>query len=107
MIEVLQQQETEMGPTIREALTKRHGIVCEPVREALPVEQDAFVMFRPWVALFRYVRPSNGQTVYLIEMELFTPPDAQWWRSWVVDGEPTDEQLLTIITSNAQPGSRV
>lgn len=104
MIRVLQHHETEMSDPVRIALKKKHGIDCITVRAARPIDNGVGETSLH-AAVYRYIRPSNGQTLWLIEAELFTPPDAQWWRSWVVDGEPSDEQMMTIVANNLQTGS--
>jgi hypothetical protein len=93
-LNVLSRHETEFGETMRAAL-KRFGVPCELIRDPDDIT-PGFTFTRLWRSLYRYVRPSNGQVLWLIEIEIFVPPDAQIWRTWVIDQEPTDEQILTL-----------
>jgi hypothetical protein len=56
-------------------------------------------------ALYSYVRPTNGEKLWIMELEISEAPNLACTRSWVVGGEPSPEQALTIISANAQTGS--
>lgn len=100
---VLKYYETEMGKTLRQTLTELHKI---PVAQLLPpTRMEVANTFAPHYALYSYVRPSNGETLYFVEVELFTPPDMQWWRTWLLDARPSLEQIETLIETDAQEGS--
>jgi hypothetical protein len=99
---ILQKTDSESG-TLRAFLEKRHSIVFETLRKPQIIETDSSSAGEMTVYTWR--RPSNGERLWAIQVELFTPPDVQWWRTWVVDAEPTDEQIRTILGSNAEDGS--
>lgn len=81
---ILQFQQTEMRATIREMLTKDRGIPVERLTEPESV------------TLYTYVRPSNGQRVWLIERQIYCSPDAVLFRTWIVDELPSSEQMFAL-----------
>lgn len=101
---ILQTHSTEMGKTARQQMAEKHGIKFVEIKAARPLDTGKFTFTRPHVSLFSYVRPSTGETIYLIEAEFYGPPDAQWWTSWVLDAEPTDEQIALIVASDLRTG---
>lgn len=106
-MKILQTHSTEMGKTVRQQMTEKHGIPFVQIKAARPLETREFSFTRPHISLFSYVRPSNGQTLYLVEAEFYGPPDAQWWTSWVIDALPTDEQMALIVAYDLQTGTIV
>lgn len=42
--------------------------------------------------VFRFTA-RDGRTVYGVEIEVQAPPDAVVYACWVLDGEPTDDQI--------------
>lgn len=98
-MKILQHFESEAG-TLRQALAQKHGIVVEKLREITGMVSN--VGTQAPITLFSYVRPSNGQRLWLIEVELFFPPDVQLWRSYVLEEEPTDEQIREIVAKDQQ-----
>ncbi|RJP45457.1 hypothetical protein C4587_00740 [Candidatus Parcubacteria bacterium] len=99
MITILQHDETESGPRLRATLVEKYGICCTKIREIGGLLTRDYT--EAAVALWSYVRPSTGATVWIIEAELFFPPDALVWRSYVLDNEPSDEQIREIIVMDA------
>jgi hypothetical protein len=104
---ILQYDETETGPRIRKTLTEKHG-----VRVSL-VAKDAVrnLITRSYtsaaVDLYSYVRPSNGQSLWLIEARMYFPPDVELWRGWVVDEQPTARQIETIVALDLKAGDTI
>lgn len=106
LMKILQHQHTEMGKTVRDVLQKKHGIPMEVVIEPVRVGQG-FTFSSAHVGLWRYQRPSCGEYVWLIEIEHYAPPDAQWWDTWVVDQEPTMQQIIEISARALKAGDEV
>jgi|GEM_PF-3934429 len=104
MLRILQFHESELGDSVRVCLYKKHGIPCETVREPAQLPNGGQPPDLAY-ALYSYVRPSNGEKVWIIELDQYEPPDMLWTRSWVVDCEPSFTQALTIIKNKAQTGS--
>jgi hypothetical protein len=104
MIRVLQYHEGELDSP-RAALKRHHGIECVIVRDARPVETVGLSFTRGDVTLYRYNRKSNGALTWLVELRLYTPPDIEWSRTWVLDGGPTDDEVQTLLMTDAQTGS--
>ena len=103
-MQVLQVHVAEDGPKLRDITRDLGGIECHLVRPDQAVAAG-FSFTQRSVSLWTYTRKSNGQQVWLIEMTVFSPPDAQWYESWVVDAEPTEDQVMTIITHGVEAGS--
>ena len=101
---ILQQDETESGPRIRKTLVDKHGLDVQLVKTDISgtITSSGTI---PDIDLYTYVRPSNGQRLWLIETRIFFPPDVELFRGYVVDGEPDDEQSRLIVSKNLQKGS--
>jgi hypothetical protein len=104
-MKVLQVHTTEMGDRLRIGLKKVHGIDSMLIQPETALEPEGFAFTRPHYSIYSYVRPSNSERVWIIEAEFYGPPDAQWWTSWVVDTEPTRDQVAIIIRNGVEAGS--
>lgn len=105
MITILQHDETESGPRVRKTLSDKHGISCRKIREIGGLLTRDYTQAE--VALWAYIRPSTSATLWLIEAELYFPPDVVIYRSYVLDGEPTDEQIHELVSTDAGAGIRI
>ncbi len=103
MITILQHDETETGPRVRKTLTDKHKISCVKIREINGLMTRDYS--KAAVALWSYIRPSTGETIWIVEAELFFPPDVVLFRSYVLDGEPSDEQIRDVVAADAGKGS--
>lgn len=101
---ILQHDETETGPRIRKTLTDIHGVNASIVRKGIG-GLTADGQHEAEVDLYRYTRPSNGQVAWLIEARIFFPPDVELFRGYVIDQEPTDENIRDIVAMDLQKGS--
>lgn len=101
---VLQQDETERGPRIRKTLVDAHGIDVTLLRADISGTMTNAGTI-PAIDLYTYTRPSTGERMWLIEARIFFPPDAEVYRGYVVDEEPSDDQTRTIVALNLQKGS--
>lgn len=97
---VLQYDETETGPRVRKTLAL-HGVTCTLERGDIGgvITHD---YTEPTIDLYRYTRPSNGKAVWLVEAMIYFPPDAVIYRSWVLDEEPTDDEVRAIVARPAK-----
>lgn len=91
--------------TIRAALKRLHGITCKIERPSRPVSTNSLTS--GGVTLYSYVRKSTGGMLWLIEARFYAPPDIEWCLSWVLDGEPTDEQISTILMEDMDVGATI
>lgn len=104
-IAILQYDETEAGPRVRRMLIEKHGIACTLEEADIGgIATDAATF--PKVDLYSYRRPSNGQVVWLLEAQIFFPPDVQLYRSWALSARPTAEQAREIVARDIQPENR-
>ena len=106
MLTVLQHDETETGPRIRKTLVNVHGISVDIVRSNIG-GLTADGRHQADVDLYRYIRASNGQAMWLIEARLFFEPDVELFRGYVVDREPSDDEIKTIVALDLQKGSMI
>lgn len=106
-MKVLQHQRTEMNRTIRDVVEKTPGIVLEVVMEPSRTALGEFSFSSAHIGLWRYKRPSNGEYVWLIEVDSFAPPDAGWFETWVVDEEPTMQQMVEIASRQLVVGDEL
>lgn len=93
---ILHYDETETGPRLRKTLTDKHGITPELVRGNIGGVMIKGVYTEPQIDLYTYVRSSNGQRLWFIEMTSWYPPDVVLFQSWLLDTEPTDDQIRDI-----------
>lgn len=100
-ITVLHYDETESGPRLRKTLEEKHGIECR--LECKDVGEASPSAFGVDVDLYSYDRPSNGETMWFIETQSFSPPDVVIFRSWVIATRPTPEQVRELVTMAHHP----
>ena len=100
-MKVLQYDETETGPRIRKTLADKHGVALTLIEgDVGGTLTSAYT--QPTIDLYYYTRPSNGQDLWLIEAQLYYPPDVVVYRGWVVDELPTKEQIREIVATDRQ-----
>lgn len=57
------------------------------------------------VSVYSYVSPKNGRTLYVIEVDYFVPPDAMWTASYILDGQPSDDQIDYVVNTAGMPSA--
>ncbi|MBS9476260.1 hypothetical protein [Ancylobacter radicis] len=102
-MKILQYDETESGPRIRKTLVDKHNIEATLVTADIEGTRTA-KWTQPKIDLYSYTRPSNGQHLWLIEAEIFFPPDVVLYRGWVLDARPSDEQVRDIVARDKTVG---
>lgn len=99
MISVLHHDETETGPRLRKTLIDKWGITPALVRgkiggvitsNYLDVDVD----------LYTYHRNSDGQQLWFVEAMIYEPPDAIIWRSYLLESEPDDAEIIEIVATD-------
>lgn len=96
-MKILHHDQTETGPRLRRTLTEKHGITPELVRGNIGGVLIEGAYTEPQIDLYSYVRPSDQERIYFIEMFSYYPPDIHVWDSWALTAEPTDEQIRDVI----------
>lgn len=100
---ILQYDESETWPRIRRSLVDKVGITCTLVASGIGgVRTPEWTL--PAIDLYNYVRPSTGQTLWIIEAKIFYPPDIELFRSWVVGERPSDDEIREIVAADRRVG---
>ena len=102
-MQILQYDETESGPRIRKTLVEKHNIEVTIATHDIGGTRTS-EWTQPKIDLYTYKRPSNGQQLWLIEAEIYFPPDVVLYRGWVLDAQPGVEQIRDIVARDQQPG---
>jgi len=99
-MDILQYDETETGPRIRKTLADKVGVICTLEVEDIDGVATAYQTL-PKIDLYHYTRPSNGQTVWLLEAQIYYPPDVILYRSWVLSARPRDDQARMLVSKGS------
>lgn len=87
------------GRTTRELLSDK-GIDCLLVREDDDYEQIDLSTTSS-NRLYTYNRISDGKKLWLIERQTFCQPDVEYNETWIIDAEPSKDDIKTIVNNTS------
>lgn len=104
MPKILAYLTNEMGETIKQATERVLNLKLECQTATRPIH-SGFSFNQADYSIYTYVRPSNHERVFLVELRVFVPPDALIFHSWVLDDLPEDAALHKLWNGETTVGT--